>query len=147
MKKEQRISTYDRESWKEQEWHEPVMEEELGELERVSEALGISLDSLKEAFAKGRLGGLSHESWVRMQNSDSRDEKWDDVSEIERHLADREGQSRDVRPVVQAMESNESLPAPIVLQKDGTLHLVAGNTRLLASRAMKRKPKVFVIEI
>lgn len=131
------------------EWKKPSFEEEMGEFEGASERLGISVELLREAFDQASLEDLMDADWSELQNSDSRDPSWT-LDEIVQWLGNRKidgaDQSRDVDRLLQGFDSGSELPAPIVVfRKDAPPHLVAGNSRLLVSRAKGVTPKVLAL--
>jgi len=55
---------------------------------------------------------------------------------------------KDATKIVQGLRSDDPMPAPIVLEReDGTVTLVAGNTRLCAARAMNVRPRVVYVRL
>jgi len=86
---------------------------------------------------------FSDEDWEQLQNSDSRDTSWT-LEEVKTHL---EGK-RDVEIIEKGFHDRAIMPAPIVLfRKDNPPYLIAGNSRLLMSRAMKVQPKVWAVHV
>lgn len=128
-------------------WKEPDYVEEHGELERTSEALGISLDDLTGAYTRGKLETLSDEDWNRMRNCDSRDPSWT-LEQVLEYYPSRTDQPRDAQRILNGMNEGVSLPAPVVLFRDGQdPYLVSGSTRLSVARATGRRPQIFAIRL
>ncbi len=133
------------------EWTRPDLAEEMGELEGAAEALGVELKTLIEVFNDAQLEILNRADWASLRNGDSRDETWtldEVVSWIRQRNNLQEDADRDVQRVIDGCEKGDSIPAPIVIFKEGDdPFLVAGNTRLLVARAKKLIPKVLVLRI
>jgi hypothetical protein len=90
-------------------------------------------------FEEGKLIELKEEIWNKMKNTDSYKIK---------NLQEAKNMSnfykRDIDSILQAT----SLPAPIVVKDTkGQYILVAGNTRLMVSRALKVTPKIWLIDL
>ncbi|PIR37254.1 MAG: hypothetical protein COV34_03470 [Candidatus Zambryskibacteria bacterium CG10_big_fil_rev_8_21_14_0_10_42_12] len=123
-------------------WIKPRFRDEFGEFQRISKHFGIPLWKLLYWFFMGRMVRLSDNVWSAMENTDS----WDTTTlESVRYHADHIG--RDVERILSALSNpHGQLPVPVVLcLPDGRYHLVAGNTRLMVSRALGIKPTVLVI--
>ena len=129
-----------------QQWFKPSWEEEQEEFERSIEDLNISdvsLEDLEDKFESGSLVSLSDDIWRQMENTDS----WD-IKSIEDAEHYAEMYERDLGGLLKALRDKQPLPAPIVLMKpDGVPYLVAGNTRLMASRALNITPKVWMVNL
>ena len=130
-------------------WNKPSLQEELGELERTAEAIGVSEEELVNAFKKGMLQTLTKETWAKMINADSKDPSWtlDEARDYLKNRVAPDGtpEPRDIDAIVEAIEAG-SMDAPIVLFRDEwPPYLVAGNTRLLAARGMGIEPKIFAV--
>lgn len=124
-------------------WIAPSIQEEMEEIERTAEELGLSLKELLAATQKGTLVVLDDCLWSQMENTDS----WQttNIDTVQQLGIEYE---RDVDQLVQAMKQGKTLPAPLVLIKpDGVPYLVGGNTRLMVSRALGIRPKVFLITL
>lgn len=124
-------------------WHPPRRAEEDCELERTAVDLGIPLESLREAFRSGSLVDLEGWVWCSMDNTDSNETFC---------LAEAEARAklygRNLERIVLGMSARSSLPAPIVLLRgQGRPYLVAGNTRLMACRALGVRPKVWLMRL
>jgi hypothetical protein len=125
-------------------WVVPSLDEEYGELERiVDEGYISSIENAVDAFNHGKLKklGLNDPRWVNIENADSgQDLTLDDVREI------AGGYGRDVDRILAGIRDGSKLPAPIMLElSDGSLHNVAGNTRLMVCRALGIEPTVWWI--
>ncbi len=115
-------------------WIAPSWDDEAEEFGRVARDEGISIEQLQTAFAGGKLRMLSDSDWARLENTDS----YDVNSRAEAvNIAGAYG--RDAMSVLDAIDSGDPIPAPVVLERhDGSITLVAGNTRLMAARAAGR---------
>jgi hypothetical protein len=122
-------------------WTVPSLNEEISELERTSEEMMLPLDLLTEAFQSASLEVLEDSDWTAMINSDSAepltlDEAYEAAGVYGRNL-DR---------ILSGMLEGSSMPAAIVLiLPDDTPYGVAGNTRLMAARALGLRPKVMML--
>lgn len=123
-------------------WIVPCFEEEIGEFERVSKTLNVPLAGLAALFRFGVLQELNDEVWSRLENTDS----WDTTS-LEKVFEASKQTCRDAQRIIDAFPDG-SLPAPIIIEFSGDrTHLVAGNTRLMVSRALQCRPQVYKIVI
>ena|GEM_PF-3342051 len=122
-------------------WRKPDVLEEVSEIYRTAEALKIDRKVLMKIVKESEtLETLDDETWKRMKNSDS----WETVT-VDEANGRAYDYDRDIASVFEAM--GKELPAPIVLMHDGTPYLIAGNTRLMASRALKVRPKVLMVRM
>ena len=122
-------------------WHRPdtlTRKGELNEIERTSRSLGIPLERLKEAVALGILKPFSKLDWSRLKNSKSWRIKTE--AEAKKHAKER---GRDIDKTYRGIDSGASLPAPVVLYREGERpYLIGGNHRLIAARTRGITPKV-----
>jgi len=123
-------------------WTMPSIEEEQDELLRTAKEWGISLLQLKHSFGKAKLVMLTNKDWKRLENTDSWKVK---TLNQARKLAKSYG--KDISPILEAFHTGHSLPAPIVLEYQGKLILVAGNTRLMLSKILHKSPTVLWITV
>jgi hypothetical protein len=124
-------------------WHKPDLEEERGEFERTAHELGLDLNDLLAKAANGWNGPFLNDDWARLENSDSW--KIESMQEAE-HLANL--RDKDLASIVGAISQGRSLPSPIVLlQVGGPPYLIAGNTRLMAARALGENPVVYYVDM
>jgi hypothetical protein len=114
--------------------------EEVSEIYRTAEVLGIDFETLMKRVKESNLEILDDKTWEMMENSDS----WETVT-VDEANARAYDYDRDIANVFEGM--GKELPAPIVLMNDGTPYLIAGNTRLMASRALKVRPKVLMVRM
>ncbi len=121
-------------------WSKPDVLEEVSEIYRTAEVLGIDFETLMKRVKESNLEILDDETWEMMENSDS----WETVT-VDEANARAYDYDRDIANVFEGM--GKELPAPIVLMHDGTPYLIAGNTRLMASRALKVRPKVLMVRM
>lgn len=132
----------------------PDVEKERGEIERVAGEVFGEKDArdffqrFSDAARSATLEDLSEDMWRRLLNTDSHDiplAGWSDVEAcaVEGH-ADH---PRDWQALRSSYEQGASIEAPIVMNAGGTLHLVAGNTRLMVARALGVTPKVLLVEL
>lgn len=125
-------------------WHRPDTSSrgEGGELSRTRRTLGLPASKLHAAVKRARLGTLSDKHWSKLQNTDS----WKTGKTKAHRLAKEYG--RDIKPIMHGLKHGSKMPAPIVLHRKGEdPYLVAGNTRLMAARASKIRPKVLHVRL
>lgn len=89
-------------------------------------------------FEDGKLIDLDEEIWAKLENTDS-------------YLIDSMEQAREFASIYKKDIENilkaDKLPAPIIVKIEDKYELVSGNTRLMVARALKIKPKVWVIDL
>jgi hypothetical protein len=124
-------------------WVKPRLPDELEEVRRTANALGYSLNKIFEAIESGKLISLDDDTWSTLENSDS----WETLTERSaRNLAQEYG--KDFDRIKDGFVNSAEIPAPIILTVNGkNPYLVAGNTRLMASRALDQRPTVLLAEI
>jgi len=124
-------------------WVKPNIDDEMGELERIVTEEGIEIESLISAFASAKPVVLSDDIWVRLQNSDSyKIKSLDQANKLSKRY------NRDIHSVVDGFKLGRPMKMPVVLELgDGTVTLVGGNTRLMASRAMGIVPTVLWLSL
>jgi len=129
------------------EWVKPNLVEEMGELDRTAEELGIDLEELIEAFENGELQDLDADEWKTLRNAHSRDESWT-LDEVREWMKEIKKNRRDPERVLSGFERGDEIPAPIVLYRSGEPpYLVTGNTRLLVARVKKIAPMVLKVRL
>jgi hypothetical protein len=124
-------------------WTPPLLEHELGELERTAEEWEVNFEKLMRAFREGKLEVLKDTDWRRMVNCDSRDPSWT-IEEVRSHL---EGK-RDFERIERGLRRGGILPAPtVLLRKNHPPNLLGGNSRLLGCRALSIQPVIFRLDM
>lgn len=119
----------------------PSFEEESGEFDRY-DFMPEDLKKLKSQFKEANLKPLSNSIWSKLNNTDSWEVKGlDDLKKF------AEQYGRNWESIVDAYRSGTPIPAPIVLHKDGSYELIAGNTRLMAAKALNKTPKVLMLNL
>jgi hypothetical protein len=121
-------------------WRKPDVEEEESEINRTAKALKLDPKALMKTVRGSKLEMLDDKTWKRLKNSDSWES--DTVDEANGRAYDYD---RDIASVFEGM--GKELPAPIVLMHKNTPYLIGGNTRLMASRALKVRPKVLMVRV
>lgn len=124
-------------------WVRPDISREIEELERVASEEGVSKEELEKASLNGKLEQLSDAEWKSLENTDS----WATTSR-----SDGRSQStkydRDIEKIFAGMKHGQPIPAPIIFTRDdGSSTLVAGNTRLMAARALRQRPMILRIRL
>ncbi len=131
----------------------PNIETEQGEIDRVAaifneeDPRAFSTQFIERA-KQARLHTLTEILWGQLENTDSYDIPlggWDIVKD---HAVEGNVDNpRDWETLKMKIENKESLDAPIVCQKNGQLHLVSGNTRLMVARALGKSPQVLLVNM
>lgn len=122
----------------------PDVHAEHGELERVAREFGVEVSVLEFSAGRGSLQPLHEEQWAQLENTDSftiAAGDWEQVAELSGQVG------RDWETLRERLENNQSLDAPMVLRQGERLHLVSGNTRLMAARAAGIMPQVWLFDI
>jgi hypothetical protein len=122
----------------------PILEEELGEFQRVSGSLHVPVSDLLYAAEKGEMIQLDEQLWSELQNSDSYDIQKGDWETVER-LSNEV--NRDWKTLKEEIGSGKAVNAPIIVKHQNKYHKVSGNTRLMVCRALGIVPKVLVFEV
>jgi hypothetical protein len=124
-------------------WVRPSIEAEQGEIERVAKCEGVRAGALAGLIERAPLVPLTDEKWAELENTES----WE-CRTLEQVMEIGGLYDRDASSVIAGFLAETDMPAPIVLERnDGTLHLVAGNTRLCASRALNIRPQVVLVRL
>jgi hypothetical protein len=122
----------------------PAVFAERGELERVAEAFGVDASVLEFRAQQGRLEPLDEELWAALENTDSfaiEPGGWEAVAALSGQVG------RDWETLRQRLQNGQTLDAPMILRQGERLHLVSGNTRLMAARAAGVTPRVWIFDI
>ena len=117
---------------------------ETGELNRVSEEFEIDLSVLEYQAQNGELVSLEKDVWDNLENSDSPTIEignWDQIEELSSQV------NRDWEDLKNKLGRGTVLEAPIVMKFGARYYLVAGNTRLMVSKAMGIVPKILLFEV
>jgi hypothetical protein len=97
----------------------------------------------KLMVTEGKLVTLSDDLWKRMENTDS----WETDS-LEKAETLALEYDKDLDVIVSGLQEESEMPAPVVIIKpDGTPHLLGGNTRLMACKALGVRPKVWLLNL
>lgn len=124
-------------------WEQPTFESEVEAFKEASAALDIPLEALREALQEGAMSPLDGYTWCSMDNSDCNETF--SLAEVDR-VAARYGQ--DPGPLSQALAKGQTLPAPIILDREKwRSYLIAGNVRLMLCRALDLRPLVWRIRV
>ncbi len=120
----------------------PNIEAERGEFERVADTFDVDTDSLMFLAEEASLVSLDDDMWKNLHNTDSNKFGKGDWDEVERYSLEYK---RDWKSLKSEIEHGGVLEAPIILEIDGILHLISGNTRLMIARAFGITPKVLFV--
>jgi len=130
----------------------PDIKREVDEIKRVAKIFGKEnpkqfTEQFLELTKSSPLATLSEEMWSRLENTDSYDIPVGDWSLVKHHAVEGHPDSpRHWESYKSKFKFGESVGAPVVFKTGDTLHLVAGNTRLMVSRALGITPKVLLVE-
>ena len=131
----------------------PNIEAERGEIERVArefaeeDPTAFTIRFIEKA-KESKLIPLSDEMWNSLENTDSLDIKTADWGRVDhRAVAGHPEAARDWQNLKQRIESGAQLDAPIICAKNGRLHLVSGNTRLMVMRALGQTPHILLVDV
>jgi hypothetical protein len=124
----------------------PDFIDELGEFKRVADVFGVDESVLLFLAEEGKMEYLSDEVWSKLENTDSFSIKEGDWAGVEAHSSAHTPR-RDWEVIKHGIESNEQVPAPIIVKKGDVYHLVSGNTRLMVCRTLGVVPRVWLFEI
>jgi hypothetical protein len=141
-------------------WIRPNLETERGEIERViREFLGQEPTEEKTSniiniLESASVIDLSYEDWRHLENTESFQYiRPGHVEDAEKVVEDKNEKlppdnKRDFKAVLNGFNNGGKMECPTILRdKDGRLHLVSGNTRLMIARALGITPKVIIGEI
>jgi AAA+ ATPase superfamily predicted ATPase len=120
-------------------WIKPDLEKEKAEIDRTADVFKIDSSILYEKLKNAKLVPLNNNLWKKMKNTDS----WN-INNIEKAEKLSKLYDRNIDEIINGFKNNQSIPAPIVVISKGIPYLVAGNTRLMAARAMKIRPMILV---
>jgi hypothetical protein len=119
-------------------WVDADIAREHEEVMRTAEENNLSPTAVERAFKHAKTVKLTDSLWESLENTDS----WETTS-LEKAAALAESYGRDWESIVDGLTSGAEIPRPLVLKKkDGSLALVAGNTRLMVMRALGIRPEV-----
>jgi len=140
-------------------WVRPDFVQEQGEVERVAreflkqEPTPENIAALTKVLESAPMVELSDADWEALHNTDS----FHNVSpgDIEKSARITEkyneslepGNKRDFQTLLKKMQNGSEMNAPAIVRKDGKMHLVSGNTRLMIARAMSYRPVVVLADL
>lgn len=126
----------------------PSLEYEVGEIERTADHFNIDREDFRKKFLKEFEGAvpeyLPSDEWNTLENSDSNDitlGDWESVKYHANHIG------RDWESIRNKMQNGDEIEAPIILNLNNQLYLIAGNTRLMVAKALGIMPKVIKIKM
>lgn len=124
------------------EWVVPSYKNEIEEFRRYDDISEDDMKKVRAQFTPDRLRPLTDNVWRSLSNTDSYDVK--DEAQAAK-LAESYG--KDWRSILKLLTSGSAVDAPIVLHRDGEYDLVAGNTRLMFSRALGITPTILIVDV
>ncbi len=130
----------------------PNLWDVVGEVDRVAQKFAPhEADTFKSLFFEtasiSGLVPLSEEMWGQLENTDSLDVALGDWERVKYHAEGDKLHPRDWVDLRNKIEHGKPLDAPVVMKIGDTLHLVAGNTRLMSARAAGIVPQVLLVEM
>jgi hypothetical protein len=135
----------------------PDLAKERGEIGRVAQEVFSIEDPdeirkfgerFLEAAKTAPLVELSEEMWSQLENTDSYGIPSQDWAVVEDHaVVGHADHPRDWESLKRQYEQGASIEAPVIVKTNDTLHLVAGNTRLMVARALGITPNVLLVKI
>lgn len=130
-------------------WVKSSFADEKGEFERVAKDFSNAkdvkknTDYLKKAYKESNPVFLQDSVWKKMENTGSYD-----ITTIEKLQSQlkKDKVTRDITRILKQM-IGEEVQCPIALQlADGSLTLIAGNTRLMVARMLEINPKICIVK-
>ena len=137
-------------------WIAPNLEKEKSELKHAAhDFLGneYAAIKIKNSLASAPVTELSESDWESLENTDSfhnvrfgsiHDAR--SITEEYNGLLDTDSK-RDFEALLNSFMENNAMECPTIVKKDGKMHLISGNTRLMIARALGIKPKVIIAEV
>lgn len=141
-------------------WVKPDFDKEASEIKRIledflnqepsEENVGKIIDILKETPSTQ----LNYETWSMVENTDSF--KNIGPGDIEKAREKCEGYNKELPPdkkrdfedILSGFTEGKEMQMPVIIKsKNGLLHLLSGNTRLMISRALNIQPQVIIGEV
>ena len=123
-------------------YHDLVLNK-LGEIELAARKYNFPIDDVQYAFETGRETILSDDIWAKLKNTDSYK-----IKDLEQAIKIANKNKEDWKSIVNAIQNEEELPLPLVLNWDNEeYYLVDGNTRLMIYKALGVIPVVLVATI
>lgn len=102
-----------------------------------------NLKSLQIKYKTAKLKSLSSADWKKLQNTDS---YLTTTIEDAQKAIKQNGEPRNILTIINEFLSG-SVRSPIAIRLgDGSLYLIAGNTRLMVARMLEIMPKMIIIE-
>lgn len=141
-------------------WVLPNLQNEKGEIERIIKDFLLeepSEENIKRVlaiFETSPLVELSDEEWEALENTDSFHNVRQNHTEDAERITEEYNQEllpenkRNYKNILDGFIQGNEMEAPIIIKnKEGKLHLVSGNTRLMVARALGVRPKVMIGQI
>lgn len=132
-------------------WIKPDIVTESGEFQRVAAHFLPDTEpaefytKCKTAFEQAEPQELAEDIWSILENTDSWESVMPDDMNAAVQLAENYG--KDMERIKQNINAGNAIETPIIINYQGTHHLVSGNTRLMISRALRETPKVIIIKV
>jgi hypothetical protein len=123
-------------------WIKPDIESEMEEFQRTAKERGLDVEDMLKKAAKGWTQKMPNEMWSVLENTDSY--TIGSMEDAEKLAAEY---GKDLASINDAISKGQTLPSPIVLIGNGLPYLIAGNTRLMVSKALGVTPEVFFFDL
>jgi len=109
------------------------------------EGIYLSKDAFIDEFNQSSLVDLTDGVWGQLENTDSATMEPGDMTSA---VKLSEKYDRNIMRIVMGIKGGNTIPAPIILKGDvDWYYLVAGNTRLMAAKALNVRPKVIIVNM
>jgi cytidyltransferase-like protein len=121
--------------------YEAIVASEESEIERTAQVFNVPIPDMRYAFIAGDMVVLSDDVWSKLENSDSYS-----VNSLEDAIKLANKYGKDWKSTLDAIKDDDAVVSPpMVLNYDkDKYYLVAGNTRLMFSKALGKIPKVLM---
>lgn len=125
-------------------WVNPDFNYEDSEFKRTARDLKLKYSFIrKSVLTKGFLVEFNDDLWRTCDNTSSF--KINSLSDCNDYLI-KVDRNRNLKRLIEGFKNNNEIPAPIVIIKsDNQPYLVGGNTRLMVSKALGIRPKVWLV--
>lgn len=120
----------------------PDLNEEYEEIAERGSDLNLPVNQLLTALQNGKLELLDDTTWKQLQNTDS----WR-ITTLNSAKIKAQEYGKDINSIIKGFYDGQ-IPAPMIIKRAGQLpYLIGGNTRLMAARALKIRPKVLIANL
>lgn len=124
-------------------WIKGDFQFEINEFKRIAKKFEYDLKDLQQRYKNAKIVNLKNETWQNMQDTDS----WE--TKTMRQVEDKSKQYKQSYKTIlfELIDQQQYCPIAIRLpDKNRTIHLIAGNMRLMVYRALGIQPKIILID-